>query len=171
MGTGAVYVTLAGLKNHSPALTSVETFFFFLNMALFLLNTSTLGLQAIRKYFRAPFVWMMPSDGITVYPRQSLRLIKDPVKGVFVPLVVLSFATIIIGTINYAVPSGHVHPGFIYELFWYVVFLHGTLCVRVQYPERQGLRGVCDHRLLPHAHDMVLMTLLVQSCLSLIALI
>ena len=36
---------------------------------------------------------------------------------------VLSFATIIIGTINYAVPSGHVHPGFIYALFWYVALL------------------------------------------------
>ena len=33
---------------------------------------------------------------------------------------VLSFATIIIGTINYGVPSGHVTPNFIYGLFWYV---------------------------------------------------
>ena len=57
-----------------------------------------------------------------VYPKQSLRLIKDPVKGIFVPLVVLSFATIIIGTIKYAVPTGHVHPGFIYSLFWYGTF-------------------------------------------------
>ena len=53
-----------------------------------------------------------------VYPKQSLRLIKDPVKGIFVPLVVLSFATIIIGTINYGVPSGHVTPNFVYALFW-----------------------------------------------------
>ena len=36
---------------------------------------------------------------------------------------VLSFATIIIGTINYAVPSGHVSPGFIYGLFWYAMIL------------------------------------------------
>ncbi len=56
----------------------------------------------------------------TVYPQQALRLIKDPVKGIFVPLIVLSFATIIIGTIKYAVPTGHVHPDFIYALFWYV---------------------------------------------------
>jgi hypothetical protein len=47
MGTGAVYVTMSGLKNHSSALTGVETFFFFLNIALFLLNTSTLLIQAI----------------------------------------------------------------------------------------------------------------------------
>lgn len=53
-----------------------------------------------------------------MYRDQSLRLIYDPVKGVFVPLFVLSFATIIIGTINYAVPSGHVHPTFVYHLFW-----------------------------------------------------
>jgi len=39
---------------------------------------------------------------------------------------VLSFATIIIGTINYAVPSGHVSPGFIYGLFWYAIVLIGS---------------------------------------------
>ncbi|KAI0742252.1 voltage-dependent anion channel-domain-containing protein [Daedaleopsis nitida] len=105
MGTGAVYVTLSGLKEHSTTLTHVETFFYFLNMALFVLNTMTLLIQFI------------------LYPQQSLRLIKDPVKGIFVPLIVLSFATILIGTVKYAVPSGHVHPEFIYALFWvYVVF-------------------------------------------------
>ncbi|EPQ50465.1 hypothetical protein GLOTRDRAFT_16750, partial [Gloeophyllum trabeum ATCC 11539] len=62
-------------------------------IALFLLNSSTLLLQAI------------------LYPQQAKRLIKDPVKGIFVPLIVLSFATIIIGTINYAVPSGHMLVG------------------------------------------------------------
>jgi len=100
MGTGAVYVVLAGLKQHSDSLTMLETFFYFLNMAFFLFNSTTLVIQAI------------------IFPRQSLRLIQDPVKGIFVPLIVLSFATIIIGTINYAVPSGHVNPGFIYAIFW-----------------------------------------------------
>ncbi|KAI0665507.1 voltage-dependent anion channel-domain-containing protein [Trametes maxima] len=105
MGTGAVYVTLSGLKMHADALTHVETFFYFLNMALFLLNVTTLAIQVV------------------IFPQQALRLVKDPVKGIFVPLVVLSFATIIIGTIKYAVPTGHVHPGFIYSLFWvYVTF-------------------------------------------------
>lgn len=47
MGTGAVYVTLSGLKQHSSALTVVETGFYFLNITLFLLNTITLLLQAI----------------------------------------------------------------------------------------------------------------------------
>lgn len=35
-----------------------------------------------------------------MFPTQSLRLIKDPIKGVFVPLIVLSFATIVIGLVN-----------------------------------------------------------------------
>ncbi|KAI0697770.1 voltage-dependent anion channel [Cytidiella melzeri] len=105
MGTGAVYVTMSGIKSHSQPLTHVETVFYFINMAIFLLNSTTLLLQAI------------------LYPRQAWRLLKDPFKGIFVPLIVLSFATIIIGTINYAVPSGHVHPEFIYALFWvYVAF-------------------------------------------------
>ena len=47
MGTGAVYVTLSGLKSHSPVLTTVETIFYFLNMILFVLNTTTLLIQAI----------------------------------------------------------------------------------------------------------------------------
>ncbi len=47
MGTGAVYVTLAGLKGHPGPLTNVETIFFFINLSLFLLNSSTLLLQAL----------------------------------------------------------------------------------------------------------------------------
>lgn len=105
MGTGAVYVTLAGLPQQSKPLIIVQTIFYFLNMAIFLLNSSALAIQAM------------------VYPRRSLQLIKDPVKGIFVPLIVLSFATIVIGTIHYAVPSGHVHSESIYTVFWvYVLF-------------------------------------------------
>jgi tellurite resistance protein TehA-like permease len=64
-----------------------------------------------------------------VYPRQSARLVKDPVKGVFVPLIVLSFATIIIGTINYAVPADYIQEGavrldFHMSLFAYKMLLH-----------------------------------------------
>ncbi|KAE9396128.1 hypothetical protein BT96DRAFT_966540 [Gymnopus androsaceus JB14] len=105
MGTGAVYVALSSVKQHPQALTVVETIFYFLNMVLFLLNVTTLLIQAI------------------LYPRQSWRLINDPTKGVFVPVAVLSFATIIIGTIKYAHGPGHVSNGVIYILFWiYVVF-------------------------------------------------
>lgn len=137
MGTGAVYVTLAGLKQHpGHPLTVVETVFYFLNMALFLLNTTTLLLQFASTWIGLPR-WNVVSLITPVYPRQAKRLITDPTKGIFVPLIVrsllpcprlscilsaacqvLSFATIIIGTINYGVPSGHVTPNFIYALFW-----------------------------------------------------
>lgn len=49
MGTGAVYVTLSGIKNHSQGITVVETVFYFLNIVLFLLNSTTLLLQGICK--------------------------------------------------------------------------------------------------------------------------
>ncbi|TFK95178.1 voltage-dependent anion channel-domain-containing protein [Pterulicium gracile] len=103
MGTGAVYVTLSGLQQQSRALIIVQTVFYFLNMAIFILNSSALAIQAI------------------AYPRRSWALIKDPIKGIFVPLIVLSFATIVIGTIHYAVPTGHVHSELIYDLFWIYV--------------------------------------------------
>jgi hypothetical protein len=135
MGTGAVYVTLAGLKEHPGPLTSVETIFFFINLSLFILNSSTLLLQAICAMI---FLWVCSVSHYThivVYPRQSKRLITDPVKGLFVPLIVraraayralqaqivhqvLSFATIVIGTINYGVIPGHISVDGIYVLFW-----------------------------------------------------
>jgi hypothetical protein len=135
MGTGAVYVTLAGLKVHPGPLTNVETFFFFINLSLFILNSSTLLLQAICTAISPLGVLTVSLTHIVVYPRQSKRLICDPVKGVFVPLLVgatttyralqaqivhqvLSFATIVIGIINYGVIPGHVSVEAIYVLFW-----------------------------------------------------
>ncbi|KAI0790688.1 voltage-dependent anion channel-domain-containing protein [Abortiporus biennis] len=110
MGTGAVYVCLAGIKDHpGGVLTIVENIFFFFNIVLFLLNTCTLSLQLI------------------LYPRQARRLITDPATGIFVPLIVLSFATIIIGTVNYGVPN-HVGPGFIYILFWIYIGFAVVVC-------------------------------------------
>lgn len=94
---------------------------------------------------------------------------KDPGKGIFAPLIVrkprlkvtsaltfvqvLSFATIIIGTINYGVPTGHVHAHFIYHLFWYEGPMHNfsfyvDLFLKV-------LCGLRDHGLPSYAHDMV----------------
>ena len=55
MGTGAVYATLAGIKEHNRVLTHVEIFFYFLNIALFLFNSSTLLLQAIRQFSSTDF--------------------------------------------------------------------------------------------------------------------
>ncbi|KAI0029364.1 voltage-dependent anion channel [Vararia minispora EC-137] len=112
MGTSAVYVTMSGLKQRSSTMIAVETIFFFLNFALFLLNTSTLALQAV------------------LYPRQAKRLVTDPTKNIFVPLVVLSFATLIIGTINYAVVPGLMDPSIVYGLFWVYV----TLSIGVSFP-------------------------------------
>lgn len=54
MGTGAVYLTLSSLKYHSPVLTTVETIFYALNIILFLTNSSTLLIQAIREYLSNP---------------------------------------------------------------------------------------------------------------------
>ena len=89
-----------------------------------------------------------------MYPKQAVRLIKDPVKGIFVPLVVLSFATIMIGTIKYAVPTGHIHPDFIYALFWYGRHLLEMVCpTHVLFV--QGLCGLRVPRLLPDAHGVV----------------
>ncbi|KZV65106.1 hypothetical protein PENSPDRAFT_690169 [Peniophora sp. CONT] len=105
MGTGAVYVTMSGLKDRSPALKAIETVFFFINISLFCLNVTTLAIQAL------------------LYPRQAKRLVTDPSKNIFVPLVVLSFATIVIGTINYAIIPGLIHPRLAYILFWIYVGL------------------------------------------------
>ncbi|KAK7025554.1 hypothetical protein VNI00_015907 [Paramarasmius palmivorus] len=126
MGTGAVYVTLSGIADRTPALTTVETVFYFLNMAIFLLNTLTLLMQAVGEL---DFVLQRNLElSGAVYPRQAWRLMQDPVKGIFVPLIVLSFATIIIGTINYAVPTGHVSVSLIYGLFWVYVFFALFTC-------------------------------------------
>lgn len=61
MGTGAVYLTLAGLQQDpGHPLTIVETVFYFFNLVLFLLNLSTLLLQMIRKqpYFILTVTWI-----------------------------------------------------------------------------------------------------------------
>ena len=48
MGTGAVYVCLAGVDPSPPhGLRVIQTIFYFLNIALFLINTATLLLQLI----------------------------------------------------------------------------------------------------------------------------
>lgn len=105
-------MALSGVKNRSNALLQIEHVFFFLNIALFLLNVSTLTLQLFCKsHVFPPISFADARFRIKVFPRQSLRLIKDPVKGIFVPLVVLSFATIIIGTINYGMRAQTCPPG------------------------------------------------------------
>ncbi|KAI0284471.1 voltage-dependent anion channel-domain-containing protein [Russula brevipes] len=110
MGTCAVYVTLSGLEEHPGPLAKVEAVFFCINVFLFILNSSALFLQAL------------------LYPQQSRRLINDPVKGLFVPIIVLSFGTIIIGIIKYGAIPGHISPNGIHVLFWIYVFLSVFVC-------------------------------------------
>ncbi|KAF8674673.1 Voltage-dependent anion channel [Rhizoctonia solani] len=112
MGTGAVYVLLSALNPHPTWVTYIEITFYILNMCLFSLNILMLSLQFI------------------LFRRQFLRLSSDPVKGVFVPLSVLSFATIFIGTINYAVPVGIINADGVYVMFWVYV----VLAVIVSFP-------------------------------------
>ncbi len=67
MGTGAVYVTLSGLKGHPGPLTNVETIFFFINLSLFILNSSTLLLQALCAILVPP-LW----DPISLWTHRSI---------------------------------------------------------------------------------------------------
>jgi len=92
MGTGAVYVTLSSLKERAELLDEVETVFYFLNIALFLLNSTTLLMQAICAispiFAIASLMWHL---SFSVYPK-ALRLLTDPGTSIFVPLIVrLSF--------------------------------------------------------------------------------
>ena len=81
MGTGAVYVTLSGLKSHSPALTTVETIFYFLNIILFLLNSTTLALQAIRKPAQSNMSAFSSYSSIYSVSKASLASAEGPRQG------------------------------------------------------------------------------------------
>jgi hypothetical protein len=60
----------------------------------------------------------------TVYPKHSWKLINDPVIGTFVPVFVLSLGTIIMGTVDFAVPAGRVSAEFAFRLYWRVDCIH-----------------------------------------------
>ncbi|CAE7177275.1 unnamed protein product [Rhizoctonia solani] len=105
MGTGAVYILLSSLNPHPAWVTKIEIAFYILNICMFSLNISMLALQFI------------------LFRRQFFRLLSDPVKSLFVPLSALSFATILIGTVNYAVPAGIIRSNGIYIMFWVYVAL------------------------------------------------
>lgn len=92
MGTGAVYVVLSGLKNRSPAVAAIETAFYFLNMVLFFLNTTTLVLQAIRTFWPLFFAWriLMHSGQFTpVRPIEFWRILSKAFSSLW--LYVLGF--------------------------------------------------------------------------------
>lgn len=101
MGTSAVFLTFSGHTENNKGLDVLEIVFFILTITIFCLNTLTLLLQAI------------------LYPKHAWRLLKSPQKSVFVPLIVLSFASIVIGLIEYR----NIDADAAYALFWtYVVF-------------------------------------------------
>ncbi|KAL4253503.1 tellurite-resistance/dicarboxylate transporter (TDT) family protein [Abortiporus biennis] len=82
-----------------------SSIFFVLDMIVFVINTMTLLLQLI------------------LYPQRAKRLITDPTKNIFVPLMVLHSATLIIGASIYARQGINISADVIYILFWaYVVF-------------------------------------------------
>ncbi|KAK0188355.1 voltage-dependent anion channel-domain-containing protein [Armillaria mellea] len=109
MGTSAVYLTLSNLKHHPAFVSKIETVFFFFNIVQFFLNIFMLLSQAI------------------LFPRHAWTLLQDPIQGIFVPLMVLSLATIVIGTVNYDITYGHIGPDLIYALFWiYLAFAIAT---------------------------------------------
>lgn len=69
---------------------------------------------------------MLLSQAI-LFPRHAWTLLQDPIQGIFVPLMVLSLATIVIGTVNYDITYGHIGPDLIYALFWiYLAFAIAT---------------------------------------------
>ncbi|KAK0489454.1 voltage-dependent anion channel-domain-containing protein [Armillaria novae-zelandiae] len=105
MGTSAVYLTLSNLKHHPALVSRIETVFFFFNIVQFFLNIFMLLSQAI------------------LFPRHAWTLLQDPIQGIFVPLMVLSLATIVIGTVDYDITYGHIGPDLIYALFWQVARL------------------------------------------------
>lgn len=67
---GAVYLVLSGLKYPTRGVAGFLHFVLFLNIALFFLNVITLSAQAI------------------IYPKDSIRLIRNPDSGIFAPLIV-----------------------------------------------------------------------------------
>lgn len=103
MGTSAVYLSLSGWSEKFRPRDYIEYIFFWLTLVLFVLNTTTLLLQAI------------------LYPSRAKALLTDPHKGVFFPLLSLSLATIIIGFLDdtYGFWRHACHQECAFSLFWF----------------------------------------------------
>lgn len=92
MGTSAVYLSLSGWSEKFRPRDYIEYIFFWLTLVLFVLNTTTLLLQAIREFFPSTSILNLcrnterMNDG--VYPSRAKALLTDPHKGVFFPLLV-----------------------------------------------------------------------------------
>ncbi|KAK0452756.1 voltage-dependent anion channel [Desarmillaria tabescens] len=102
MGTSAVYMTLSALKHHPAFVSSIETVFFFLSITLFFANIVMLLLQAICAF-------SLPA----IFPRHAWSRLQDPIQGTFV----VSFATIVVGTMDYDLNYGHISSNLVFALF------------------------------------------------------
>ncbi|KAF8341352.1 voltage-dependent anion channel-domain-containing protein [Cantharellus anzutake] len=105
MGTAAVYVCLCNLHHQSHNVRDIARVIYYITIAMFLFNVLALFFQLI------------------LYPEHFKKLIFDPVMGVFVPMFCLSLGTIVIGTVNFAVPDGVVSSEFAYRLYWVYIAL------------------------------------------------
>ncbi|KAJ3518185.1 hypothetical protein NLJ89_g31 [Agrocybe chaxingu] len=103
MGTGAVYVTLSSLKHRAGFLHQVETIFYFLNMALFLINMTSLLLQAILNY-------AVPSGHVT--PEAIYALF-----WVYVALAVLACFVMLMIWFNEPHDIAHFSPAYAFLVF------------------------------------------------------
>ncbi|KAK0219452.1 voltage-dependent anion channel-domain-containing protein [Armillaria nabsnona] len=124
MGTSAVFMTLSDLKRHPAFVSRIEMVFLVFSISLFLTNMVTLFLQTF------------------FYPRLARSRLHDPIQGIFVPLMVVSFATIIVGTINYDVTYGHVNSNLIYALFWVYLAIAMATCfpmIKITFSQRREL--------------------------------
>jgi len=108
MGTSSVYLSLSGWEEPVRSRDMIERIFFFMTVAIFCINVGTLLLQAIREFHSfsslpssilvrqrtdSSSFLLSPADFWTVYPKRAWEPVRDPDKGIFIPLMVraLSF--------------------------------------------------------------------------------
>lgn len=124
MGTSAVFMTLSDLKHHPMFVLRIEMAFLVVSITLFLVNIVMLLLQAI------------------FFPQRAWSRLQHPIHGISVPLMVVSFATIIVGTINYDVAYGHVSLNCIYALFWVYLAIAMATCfpmIQITFSQHRNL--------------------------------
>lgn len=63
-----------------------------------------------------------------VFPGSAWTRLQDPIQGIFVPLMVVSFATIVVGTIDYDMSYGRISSNLIYALFWIYLAIAIATC-------------------------------------------
>ncbi len=162
MGTGAVYLTLSGIHNHPSWLTTVETVFYSLSIVIFAFNVLMLSLQVTcASSLLHSFLSPTPFE---VYPSRTWRLIKHPVEGTFIPLMVricdVSYSLRLTNLLG-VMPSHHHHRYHQLRPFESSAQLHSILVHRLSasasYASHvpQGIRSTLPRDLFPNAYDLV----------------